>query len=151
MTNSDFPVYDPSNIPRVDIDFMNATHDDEISLVNELGALIAACRSNPDCGAEQVDAITAALENWLNHSRAHFERENELMREFGFPAFPVHSGEHEAALARLDNLIEAWKDNPDIDQLARFVLEQWPQWFENHVNTMDMMTARFAKMQGYQP
>ncbi len=151
MTTSDHPVYDPSAIPRVDIDFMNDTHDDEIRLVNALGRLITACQSNPDCGETEFAAIADALQEWRDHSHAHFARENELMREFGFPAFPVHSGEHEAALGRLDALIDAWRSNPDIDQLASFVLEQWPQWFENHVNTMDMMTARFAVMQGYQP
>jgi hemerythrin len=134
----------PDNIPLVAIDFMNQTHREEVALVNSLmKKLQAAAEEKND------DGITESLTQWLAHTEAHFQRENELMLEINFPPYLVHSGEHENAINLMRSVIQTWKKNMDLQQLTDYVFNQWPEWFMAHVNSMDMVTANFAKTKGY--
>ena len=148
-------IIETKDIPQVELDFMNATHFEEIAMVKSLGELVSnyqqsANDSNSNSNSNSNEkAITESLQEWLSHTTAHFERENELMQQTGFPALPVHSNEHQQALKNMQAIIEAWQHNHDIDLLADFIFDLWPNWFNTHVNTMDMMTAKFAVMNGY--
>jgi len=138
-----------NTIPQVALDFMNNTHFEEIDLVKELGELIEQYQHGNSHGEEQVLEITQKMQAWLEHTEAHFKRENELMQETGFPAYGIHAEEHEITLNRLKAATQAWQQDHDIEVLADYVFTLWPAWFDNHVNTMDMMTAKFAVMNGY--
>ncbi len=133
----------PENIPLVAIDFMNQTHKEEIALVNSLMEKLQAA---PD--EENDTEISESLTQWYTHTEAHFQRENELMLEMNFPPYLVHAGEHENALNLMRAVIKAWEKNKDIPQLSDFVFNQWPEWFMAHVNSMDTVTANFAKTKG---
>lgn len=138
------PTITPDNIPLVAIDFMNQTHKEEVALVNALmEKLSTANEDKKDTG------ISEALNQWLEHTEAHFQRENELMLKINFPPYLVHSGEHENALHVMRAVINAWETKKDLQQLSDYVFNQWPEWFQAHVNSMDTVTAQFAKMQGY--
>ena len=135
------------DIPLVSIDFMNNTHQQEAEIVNALARNITARQS----GATDDAEITRLLDEWLQHTIAHFERENELMQQTGFPAYPVHAEEHEIALNRMQAVVDAWHQNQDIELLTDYVFTLWPAWFKGHVNSMDMITAQFALQNGYSP
>ena len=140
-------IIEAENIPQVELDFMNNTHFEEIEMVKSLGKLLTNYQTSDNDSNKK--AITESLQEWLSHTTAHFERENELMQETGFPAFAVHSNEHEQALKTLKDIIDNWQKNQDIEQLSNFVFDQWPNWFNAHVGSMDMVTAKFAVMNGY--
>jgi hemerythrin len=142
-------VLDPETIPPVSIDFMNNTHFEEIAMVQDIGELVSAYQEEEMHTDETAHKITRLLENWLAHTQAHFSRENELMEIYQFPAYEVHANEHEIALARLEAVISAWKTNKDTDLLADYVFHLWPNWFSEHVNSMDLITAKFAMMNGF--
>ena len=142
-------VLDVETIPRVDIDFMNNTHFEEIEMVKKLGELISAYQEKDEHDDNEITQISKGLKNWLDHTIVHFERENELMQKTGFPAYPVHSQEHEIALEKMKTMIQAWEQKQDIDLIADYIFTLWPEWFNTHVNSMDMMTAKFAKMNGF--
>tara|TARA_R110001606_G_scaffold361754_7_gene515446 strand:+ start:368064 stop:368540 length:477 start_codon:yes stop_codon:yes gene_type:complete len=144
-------ILDANTFPRVDIDFMNNTHFDELVLVEKLGQLISAYQENPATSEDDTQQITQAFENWIEHSHGHFYRENALMQEVEFPMYHVHSAEHERVLADMVAIFTAWKKNHDIEAVADFIFSAWPNWFNNHVNTMDLITAQFAVMNGYSP
>lgn len=133
-------------IPEVALDFMNQTHYEEVALVKSLQKSIQAHVS----GEPNQASINEQLDEWLQHTQAHFARENELMSETGFPAYPVHAGEHENALSQMQSVIHQWHQNQQIELLQDYVFNLWPNWFMTHVTTMDTMTAQFAKMNGYQ-
>ncbi len=141
----------PETVPQVGIDFMNNTHVEEVELVMNLGNQINTCQENEFVTADDVKAITTLLEHWLLHTQEHFERENALMREIQFPPFQIHAGEHEAALAKMTEIVNDWKQEQDIELVADYVFSAWTAWFESHVNSMDMITANYAVMQGYDP
>lgn len=139
MAKHTTPVVDTTMIPQVALESMNDTHREEVELVNQLGALLEqGLEGNADNAA-----ITGKLHEWVEHTRAHFERENRLMQEHGFPAFPVHSGEHSQMLAIIEDLQRNWLDNGNIETLANFIFHDWARWFELHVNSMDKVTAQF--------
>lgn len=140
-------ILDANSIPQVDLGFMNNTHFEEIEMVKELGEFIVAYQENET--ESNAEKITTLLNSWLEHTEAHFARENELMQETHFPAYPIHSQEHEAAFNQMKTVTTAWHTDKDIETVAEFVFAFWPDWFNAHVNSMDMMTARFAVMNGY--
>ncbi len=138
---SDFPnpVLAIEDIPPVAVESMNATHREEVELINRLGKLLRAATD----GAPDDAAISEQLKTWLEHTRRHFERENRLMQEYGFPPYAVHAAEHANVLTELEALRNLWEQNHDPEPLARYVFDRWPAWFDMHVNSMDRVTARF--------
>ena len=148
MVISKLVIIDSGDFPQVDLAFMNNTHLEEINLVKKLGDLILSFQdqSNDDITTEK---ITEALTAWLEHTKSHFFRENMLMMETHFPAFPIHSQEHEGALNQLKSVLRDWEADQNIDALTDYVFAIWPNWFNRHVDTMDKITAKFAVMNGY--
>jgi hemerythrin len=149
MLEQNKTILDAKTIPLVEIDFMNNTHIEELEVVNKLGLLISTYQENNKHTDDEVSQISSSLKAWLDHTIPHFSRENELMQKTGFPAYAIHSQEHEIALDRMKGIIQAWVQNQDINLLADYVFTQWPAWFNGHVDSMDMMTAKFAKMNGF--
>ena len=147
ITNQQKTVLEKESIPKVDLNFMNNTHFEEIEMVKELGEHITDFQDNKT--TSKADGITKILSAWLEHTDAHFARENALMEEIQFPALPIHMQEHERSLTQLKMVLETWINEQDIEQLSDYIFELWPAWFNAHVNSMDMMTARFAVMNGY--
>ena len=142
---------DVSTIPRVDIDFMNNTHAEEVEMVIALSNIITDYKESDSKTDDEKQGITQALESWLQHTKLHFEKENELMREVQFPAYLMHAGEHESTLQKMTFIVNEWKTTKIIKPVADFVFTGWPSWFESHIHSMDTMTAKFAVMNGYDP
>jgi len=151
VTKSTETVLGSNTIPRVDLDFMNNTHAEEMEMVITLSNLITVYLQIDTQTATEKQTITQALESWLQHTKVHFANENTLMKEINFPPYPMHAGEHESTLEKMAALVNEWKSTNDIEPVAEFAFNEWPKWFEAHISTMDMMTARFAVMNGYDP
>lgn len=133
-------------VPHVALDFMNATHFEELERVRTLGELISGYKQSKN----DNDRLSEALNKWIEHTQAHFARENELMIDIQFPMYPMHSGEHNRVLEEMERMVASWNKTYDIALLSDYVFTAWPQWFEQHVNSMDMVTAQFAVMHGYE-
>lgn len=130
----------PNAIPQVALASMNATHAEEVELVGSIAELLQS-----DAPGEDLKPL---LEEWLEHTRQHFEREHALMERSGFPAYAIHRNEHLRVLGLLEGVIHDYLQGASPAALARFVLEDWPLWFDQHVRTMDTATAQFARMRG---
>ena len=129
-------VLEASAIPQVAMDAMNDVHRDELDIVNNVNSAILANDSAK---------ITQLCHQWLEHTKAHFDRENMMMEKYGFPAFHCHHGEHVTALQDLESIVNAWKDTNDQEALAVYVRDTWPKWYVNHISTMDTVTSAFIK------
>jgi len=141
-------LYEPEKMPRVAREDMNHTHEEEIALVNRIAEVIEAVEKG-----EGADTLEPLLDEWLAHTRAHFDNEHRIMEACGFPAYAVHRAEHERVFEILTTVIERYRSSGDLAPLKQFVTSTWPSWFDNHVNTMDYATAHFANMaaQGGKP
>lgn len=75
MSTNQHNVLDPSDIPLVGLESMNETHREEAELINQLGSLL----DQEIQGHVDETAITKTLQTWVEHTRLHFTRENQLM------------------------------------------------------------------------
>jgi len=137
-------IIDPENFPRVELDFMNRVHAEEVAMLNRLEALIAQRETRPEAQAD----IDSLLADFHAHMRRHFGDEENMMRRINFPPYPVHKQEHDRILAEIESLQAQARETGDTRELERYLLEVVPAWFDQHVATMDMVTARFLQMQG---
>lgn len=131
-----YNVLETAQIPQVAMDAMNDVHREELMIVNNVSAAIA----NNDSVK-----ITQLCDQWLEHTKAHFDRENTLMETYSFPAFHCHHGEHIEALQGLKSIINDWQENADLEALTTYVRDTWPEWYINHISTMDMVTSAYIK------
>jgi len=127
---------DCSTIPQVALDFMNTVHCEELTLVQSISGLI-------DADSPENDKISELLDQWVTHTEQHFERENRYMQEYRFPAYPVHSNAHDAALEQIRQVQQQWTQQQDLASLKQYIQQEWPAWFKNHISTMDFITAQF--------
>ena len=137
-------IIDPENFPRVELDFMNRVHAEEVGMLNRLAELVGQRETEPAVQAE----IDALLDDFLAHMRRHFGDEEAMMRRINFPPYPVHKQEHDRILTELETRLNQAREQGDTRDVERYLLEDVPAWFDQHVATMDMITARFLQMQG---
>ncbi|MDD5395047.1 MAG: hemerythrin family protein [Thiothrix sp.] len=125
---------DCSLLPQVAVPFMNTVHCEELLLV---GKLLGQVESG-----EAPDTVDATLAAWVGHTEAHFAREERLMMEYNFFAYPVHQMAHEEALQQLQAVQQQWQASRDYTALTAYIRE-WREWLQQHVASMDFVTAHF--------
>ena len=114
--------------------FQDQDHEDAVALMNAL----------QDCSDADLPAL---FDDLFEHTRAHLERENELMERIGFFAIAMHKGEHDRVLAEMQDF-KAKLDAGKLDEVRAYVETTVPNWFLDHLNSMDTITAQFALQAG---
>ena len=127
-------------LPQVAMEFMNDVHAEDVDIINNLHSLIQDY-------TDDSDSIDKAYEDWFEHTLDHFEGEEIKMLELNFPPYAMHKGEHEKALARMEEIYRSWKESRDITILDNYISKEIPMWLNNHILTMDTVTAMFFKQQ----
>jgi hemerythrin len=125
---------DYGKLPQVAMPFMNVVHQEELELVEKL---LAQAENRAE--AQTIDQQLAA---WVAHTEAHFAREERLMDEYNFFAYPMHQMAHEQALQQLCAVQRQWQEQHDHALLTAYIL-QWREWLQQHVGSMDFVTAHF--------
>lgn len=110
---------------------MDDTHIEFIDLVNRLGS------------SEKAD-FPALFKQLLAHTEAHFEAENELMQDSGFPAIREHQSEHLRVLGEMHRFVKQ-VDKGSTAMSRAYVRERLPDWFDLHAKTMDSALAAHLK------
>lgn len=123
------------DLPRVAIDFMNRDHEEFATLREQLLARIA------EGARESIDAM---LDELHAHTQRHFAAEEQLMRDTGFPVYPIHKDEHERVLGDIATRIAHWRKHGDLAALGHWLDAAVGDWLLAHVETMDTVTAGFA-------
>ncbi|MCR6632999.1 MAG: hemerythrin [Magnetospirillum sp.] len=118
---------------NVGVAFMDEDHAEAAALINAL-----ATSSGPE--------RAATLETFIAHCREHFAREEAMMEKTGFFAHGCHQGEHVRVLAELEGVLARLKGG---DEQDGYFAQALPQWLMNHRNTMDFVTAEFARAAGF--
>jgi hemerythrin-like metal-binding protein len=81
----------------------------------------------------------------VTHTRLHFDYEQQLMRNFAFPAINEHTGEHQRVLGELTRFARPVETGRT--HFARaYVREALPAWFHLHATTMDSALAAHLKV-----
>ena len=128
-------------IPLVVMDFMNEVHKEDVEIINALyEAIVTYEKEKSEANA---NAINEKYEEWYIHTRAHFKGEEQKMVEMDFPPYPMHKGEHDKAMQRMEEVLGHWNRSRDIQALKRYISEEVPTWLTHHIETMDTITAMF--------
>lgn len=109
---------------------MDATHREFVSFVAALAVAPTA-------------EFPALFEQVRQHTRKHFEREYALMQACDFPALREHEAEHARVLADLTHLSARVQQGSLT--MARAYAQGLPDWFRNHLATMDSALAACLK------
>lgn len=129
------------NIPLVAMDFMNDVHKEDVEIINALYLCILDYEKDPKQNNAQT--INEKYEEWYTHTRAHFKGEEQKMVEMDFPPYPMHKGEHNKAMQRMEEVLRHWNRSKDIQALKRYISTEVPAWLTHHIETMDTITAMF--------
>ncbi|AMK79018.1 MULTISPECIES: bacteriohemerythrin [Methylomonas] len=116
----------------VGYDLIDNDHGIFIDLVNQLDK------------ANNTD-FPGLFKQLYEHTEEHFESENRLMAQFGFPAETEHKGEHQRVLGEFKQF-KTRIDKGLITFGRSFVRERLPQWFVLHITTMDSALSAHIKM-----
>ena len=110
---------------------MDATHREFVAL-----AVAAAL-----AGAEDFPLLFDTL---FEHTRRHFDNESELMRNCRFPATGEHESEHRRVLGELAHMRRGIEEGR-LSFARAYVKQGLPDWFANHLATMDAALAACLK------
>ncbi len=133
------PYVERSRFVEGPLAFMNADHAEEARLLEELGAALEHLRE----GEAGVDLVLERLALLAVHTRENFLREEAAMRIARFPAYAAHKAEHDRVLGEMDAEVHRFRAGGDGERLRRYLLESVPVWFEKHIASMDLATARY--------
>lgn len=134
---------DKQALPMVAIDFMNEVHLEDVDIINELFTEILVYENDPsESNKQKVDEL---YNKWFEHTVNHFKGEEVEMEVKNFPPYPVHKGEHEYCLSRMDEVFKQWQSSNDIQVLKKYFIEELVPWLANHIQTMDTVTAMFFR------
>ncbi|MBL6987406.1 MAG: hemerythrin domain-containing protein [Methylobacter sp.] len=122
-----------TNVVAVGYDLIDKDHNEFIDLLNRLD------------GADNTH-FPDLFRQLYEQTEQHFERENQLMKQFAYPGETEHKGEHQRVLGEF----KQFKSRVDKGLIAfgrSFVKDRLPQWFGLHVTTMDSALATHINKQ----
>jgi len=131
----------PSDIPEVAMPFMQKTHLEEVAMLNELYDLFDRNEQG-----EEVLELDLKIEALIEHTHAHFAREEEMMLALSFPPYPVHKQAHDQFFQGFEAVVVQWRESGDVIPVANFLRQITPAWMQQHISTMDFVTANFFAM-----
>jgi hemerythrin len=134
---------DTKDMPIVAMDFMNDVHAKDIEIINTLYDALLSYETVPS--EEHKERLIQLYREWFEHTIEHFHGEEVLMVEKKFPPYQVHKGEHDRALALMDDVLRNFTKTGDIAGLKQYITQVVPQWFVQHIQSMDTVTAMFFK------
>jgi hemerythrin len=134
---------DPSQVPELPLESMNSDHVEEFRLLAQLGDALTAHRRG---GGSEL--LLERLSLLAVHTREHFLREEQVMRESRYDGYLAHKQEHDRVLAEMNAEAQAFRESRDAERLARYLLDTVPGWYLHHTRTMDLAAARWAADRG---
>ncbi len=105
---------------------MDETHHEFIAEINHMLAV-------PD------DEMLAAVDQFIDHTVAHFEQERVWMENTNFPPKGCHIGEHDRVLAIVQQVRQMVAGGDFA--IGRRLAEELVPWFNQHAQTMDAALA----------
>ncbi len=132
------PIMSETNLtlPQVDLDFMNEDHAHAVEAWRNMATALAGY-------PEQREPLLAACRAFLEHNREHFAREEAAMQQHAFPPYRVHKADHDRTLVVLEALTASVEAGQDREDVEKAIGRDIPAWLQQHVQSMDMVTARF--------
>ena len=123
---------------KIGEDEIDKEHWGLFALIHDLGDKIAQ-------GAAE-GSINATIEALVAYVNVHFDHEERLMQDCGYPGFDDHKRVHEALARRVAGFQDDWRRAPetfDFDALMEFL----SNWLSEHILKVDMQFAAYHRQQ----
>jgi hemerythrin len=111
----------------VGVQAMDDQHGILMDTLNELRSMLLRGTSRRD--------VSLQLERLIDFTQMHFESEEQLLQQQGYPATEEHRTEHHGLLKRLYTALE--QVNRDEAIVLSSLLEFLPAWYLEHVEQLD--------------
>jgi len=87
-----------------------------------------------------------ALDELVDYTKYHFEREEKMMLDNGYPDIEAHKKQHEEMIAKLGGFLAAYEKDREatVDDLTTFLKE----WLLNHIAGTDQKYTPFLHEKG---
>jgi len=121
-------------LKKVAYEPMNEIHSNEMEILDKLLKKI-----------ENKEDIKETFDEFLNDVKNHFSFEENLMEKYQFFAYIPHKMEHDRILNELNELKIHLND---YEYLKNYFEYNFLPWLDNHIATMDTVTAGFFNMVG---
>ncbi|ALG67417.1 bacteriohemerythrin [Beggiatoa leptomitoformis] len=125
------PLMDWNDSYFLDLPLLDETHQEFVALVNKVH----------DASNAEFKALFAEL---LQHTQAHFDKENALMIESKFSQLGEHNAEHQRVLNELKQFQQR-VDKGMISFGRAYIKDRLPDWFALHTKTMDSALAMYLQ------
>lgn len=87
-----------------------------------------------------------ALDELVDYTKYHFEREEGLMQELGYPDFAAHKAQHESMIREVSGFVQAYE--MDGHEALDGVVNYLKGWLINHINGTDKQYGPFMNGKG---
>ena len=111
----------------VGVEAMDDQHGVLMDTLNDLRLMLVG-------GAERR-AVCLQLELLIEFTQMHFQSEERLLQQHGFPGARNHESEHQHLIAKLYTALEQLNHEDDIHLSS--LLEFLPSWYLDHVEKQD--------------
>lgn len=123
------------------VEVLDDQHRQYFSLVNDYLTTAAKVTTNDKKHKELVERL-----NFLRrYAIEHFETEQKIMEETGYPGYQQHLKEHEYFMMHVGELYQQTCDKQQSDKLTREVYFYTLEWFIGHIQFTDMKMVEFLK------
>lgn len=120
---------------KLDIPEIDSQHETLVGLINELheSMLQRADRA-------VLDGLLAQL---LEHTRHHFDYEEQLMSQHGYPGYDGHKSQHARLIQHLADLIERFQSGELLMSFAAVI--ELKAWATIHIEKSDRSLGDFLR------
>lgn len=123
----------------VGIEAIDDDHKKLLNLINQFQTAVHY-RTEPEFEDEAFAAV-------LDYTKTHFQREEQLMSEHGYPKFEAHQQEHRKMIAQVEASLAQYKGEQRHVALKR-LLAFLKNWLINHINGTDQAYSGFLRDKG---
>lgn len=96
--------------------------------------------------AMSEDFEKKSLEELIAYTKYHFEREEKLMRDNGYPDFEAHQAKHKEMIEQVDKFVDLYnqKGHDALKEVSEFLTV----WLISHINGTDKEYSQFLNDKG---
>jgi len=108
-----------------------------------LNNLVISCMDGEDTAKLQE-----TLDFLVNYTVRHFEDEEALQRQYGYPEYESHKQLHEAFKSTVGGLVQKFQENGSSAELSRDVNTIVVKWLIHHIQREDKKISEHIKKVG---
>jgi len=108
-------------------------HKRLINLINQLQTA-ALYHTSDQYEKECFDAL-------IDYTKTHFQREEQLLEENGYPGLEAHKKQHQAMIDQVGNMVAEYQQNADVT--IEKTISYLKKWLIKHINGTDKEYSGF--------